>query len=618
LYSLASLVESIEAIERPQSDNKEVKQQLVTADTGIKDKFDEGKFDTDTTDTMAKTGKGKQALSVQQWLAPQPQTQSRLVLDPASGLYWPEHSWCQTTGCSGNVTLHALITFPEQTCWFCGCSFLNMVDQTSIKQQQAQLIEAAGGLHIEEFAKSKMAKMRFGYATKGKESVADKGAGKNKVKGKFDKGKDKGKNKAGGRGLTHSNVDIRTLATNQQQQQPIFQAGTLAQAVFAKVAAEAVATGTGADNTPASSRAPSASPSTKKKDPQVAELLATMNGCTSIQELRDKLAQIQTEDDIEETIASSKSLCAANHDHSTAVAQAFRKREDLAAQIENVREEIRTVEKQYRDHVETVRAEYRLLRDTIDNEQDKLINELQTKKEDLKKQHSEANAILQKAHIAQMEFYNKIWALGSSRSLWRWRWTRTAGDHLIRHLARHKPQLQQRCSPAVRHHEGQLRMQRKIKITMGSSRRFHSRSRRTKLTKTKRTRRTKRTRTKRTRTRRTRTGKVPPIQKKHSNKLSGSSGHQESKPSEEEEEALLQQSPGDGKIEVDPREWQFVVKAATDSKLMADETYMANLKVVLNKYSIALEKYTEAVQTQDQDFFSRFVASGSDLQAATS
>ena len=120
--------------------------------------------------------------------------------------------------------------------------------------------------------------------------------------------------------------------------------------------------------------------------------------------MKEKLEKLQTGDDTQ--AQASKSVCSANHDRATAVAQAFRRREDLVLQVNAVREEMQTLEDHYQEHLVSVRAEYRAMRDALDGEQERMLGELQAKKEYYKEQLAEANVVLDQAHQAQMEFYN--------------------------------------------------------------------------------------------------------------------------------------------------------------------------------------------------------------------
>jgi len=371
---------------------------------------------------MKGTGKGKrrQQSSPQQWLSqptqqqqpPQAPTADAVAAvqncreyDMTTGLFWPKHSHCVTAGCGGNVTLFSLITYPETWCWFCGQCFSRNAAQQSVHNQQQQLIEACGGLQMEEFnksnSKSKMYKDKYGHAPAL--------SGKGKVKGKFDKSekkgtdKGKGKDKDKGKSQTHSNTDIRKL-----------EPGSLAATVFER---EATATtpnsaANSAKQTPASSRNSSVAPTAAaaapadhletKKDPSLTEVFATSS---SIEKLKGKFGMLPTAP-APEVVVNTQSVCSANHECATAVAKAFRLREDISNQLQNVKDQIVQLESVYQVHWVRVRSEYRLMRDTMDEVQDRMMADLRKQKDTLKEQLAAANDSLNAAHEAQQQFYN--------------------------------------------------------------------------------------------------------------------------------------------------------------------------------------------------------------------
>lgn len=566
---------------------------------------------------MKGTGKGKwqQQLSPQQWLSQPTQQQQQppqaptadavaavqncLEYDTTTGLFWPKHSHCVTAGCGGNVTLFSLITYPETWCWFCGQCFLSRNAQQSVHNQQQQLIEACGGLQIEEFSKSKMYKDKYGHAPAL--------SGKGKVKGKFDKSKKKGtdkgkgKDKDKGKSLTHSNTDIRKL-----------EPGSLAAAVFERVATATTpnSAANSAKQTPASSRNSSVAPAAAaaapadhletKKDPSLTELFAT---CSSIEELKGKLGMLPTAP-APEVVVNTKSVCSANHECATAVAKAFRLREDIANQLQNVKDQMVQLESDYQEHLERVRSEYRLMRDTMDEEQDRMMADLRKQKDTLKEQLAVANDSLNAAHEAQQQFYNaslpksaaaepmdvdpakpnsgggggRQTSSSPTRSAEASDKENLVEDHSVEEVSddskdkKDKKITKNRQSPTPAPGKGG-------KNTTGSGQ------------------------------------QAPAIQKSHFNKKEGqksnSSTGQGSKPSEDEDAPPAQHPPI--KYTLQANELQHVMQAVSNPPLLEDEAYISTLQVVLNKFGLDFQTYTTAVQQADQSFFDRFVCIAPEL-----
>lgn len=155
------------------------------------------------------------------------------------------------------------------------------------------------------------------------------------------------------------------------------------------------------------SRSSSAAPSSRKarQDPKVAELL---NSYATVEELKAKLELLQTEDTSAAAV-SDKSICNINHERASAsaVAQAFKKREEIEKTIEDKQVEIVKFDEDFKEHVEMVREECRVMRDALDAEQERMMQELRDQKSELRVQFKAANEVLQKAHEEQIVFYNK-------------------------------------------------------------------------------------------------------------------------------------------------------------------------------------------------------------------